>query len=115
MSPPCPPPRRGGGRNHPAITAVREIRIGLIGAGFMGRAHTIAYREVAAVFDLPAAPLLELIAEIDQRTAATAARKLGFRRATDDWRQLVQDSAVDVVDITAPTVAHRQIAIAALA
>src|SRR5215468_4175209 len=94
---------------------MREIRIGLIGAGFMGRAHTIAYREVSAVFDLPAVPVLELIAEIDQRTAATAARKLGFRRATEDWRQLVQDSAVDLVDITAPTAAHREIAIAALA
>ena len=92
-----------------------QIRIGLIGAGFMGRAHTIAYREVGAVFDLAAAPVLELIAEIDQRTATTAARKLGFRRATADWRQLVQDPAVDLVDITAPTAAHREIAIAALA
>jgi predicted dehydrogenase len=92
-----------------------QICIGLIGAGFMGRAHTIAYREVGAVFDLPAAPVLELIAEIDQRTATAAARKLGFRRATADWRQLVQDPAVDLVDITAPTAAHREIAVAALA
>src|SRR5262245_16967531 len=94
---------------------MREIRVGLIGAGFMGRAHTIAYREVGAVFDLPAAPVLELIAEIDQGTATAVARKLGFRRATADWRQLVQDPAVDLVDITAPTAAHREIAIAALA
>ena len=94
---------------------MREIRIGLIGAGFMGRAHTIAYREVGAVFDLPAAPVLELIAEIDARAATAAARKLGFRRTTGDWRQLVQDPAVDLVDITAPTAAHREIAIAALA
>jgi len=94
---------------------MREIRIGLIGAGFMGRAHTIAYREVGAVFDLPAAPVLELIAEIDRRTATATARKLGFRRATADWRELVQDPAIDLVDITAPTAAHREIAIAALA
>jgi len=94
---------------------MNSIRIGLIGAGFMGRAHTIAYREVGAVFDLPAAPVLELIAEIDARTATAAARKLGFRRATADWRQLVQDPAVDLVDITTPTAAHREIAIAALA
>jgi len=92
-----------------------QIRIGLIGAGFMGRAHAIAYREVGAVFDLPAAPVLELIAEIDARTATAAARKLGFRRATADWRQLVHDPAIDLVDITAPTAAHREIAIAALA
>lgn len=92
-----------------------QIRIGLIGAGFMGRAHTIAYREVGAVFDLPAAPVLELIAEIDARTATAAARRLGFRRATADWRQLVQDPAIDLVDITAPTATHREITIAALA
>jgi len=94
---------------------MREIRIGLIGAGFMGRAHAIAYREVGTVFDLPAKPVLELIAEIDLRTAKTASTKLGFRRATDDWRQLVQDPAVDLVDITAPTAQHREMAIAALA
>src|SRR6185295_1510558 len=95
--------------------SMHGIRIGLIGAGFMGRAHTIAYREVGAVFDLPAVPVLELIAEIDQRTATAAARKLGFRRATGDWRELVQDPTVDLVDITAPTAAHREIAVAALA
>jgi predicted dehydrogenase len=94
---------------------MREIRIGLIGAGFMGRAHAIAYREVGAVFDLPAVPVLEIVAEIDERTAKRAAVQLGFRRATADWRRLVNDSAVDVVDITAPTAQHREIAIAALA
>ncbi len=92
-----------------------DIRSGLIGAGFMGRAHAIAYREVGAVFDLPANPVLEIIAEIDAKTAARAARALGFARSTADWRALVADPAVDVVDITAPTAQHREIAIAALA
>jgi predicted dehydrogenase len=92
-----------------------QIRIGLIGAGFMGRAHAIAYREVGAVFDLPAPPVLEMIAEIDARTAKRAAARLGFRRSTGDWRELVNDPAVDVVDITTPTAQHREIAIAAFA
>jgi predicted dehydrogenase len=93
---------------------MREIRIGLIGAGFMGRTHAIAYREVGAVFDLPAPPVLELMAEIDERTAKRAASQLGFRRATGDWRELVNDPTIDVVDITAPTAQHREIAVAAL-
>jgi predicted dehydrogenase len=94
---------------------MKELHIGLIGAGFMGRAHAIAYREVGAVFDLPAPPTLEIIAEIDHRTAKRAARQLGFRRATADWRELVNDPVVDIVDITAPTAQHREIAVAALA
>jgi predicted dehydrogenase len=94
---------------------MREIRVGLIGAGFMGRAHAIAYREVGAVFALPAPPVLELLAEIDGDTAKEAARKLGFRRATGDWRELVRDPRIDLVDITTPTAGHREIAVAALA
>ncbi len=94
---------------------MKHVRIGLIGAGFMGRAHAIAYREVGAVFDLPAPPVLEMMAEIDERTAKRAASQLGFRRATGDWRRLVNDPAVDVVDITTPTAQHREIAIAAFA
>jgi predicted dehydrogenase len=94
---------------------MREIRIGLIGAGFMGRAHAIAYREVGAVFDLPASPVLELMAEIDERSAKRAAVQLGFRRATGDWRELVNDPAIDIVDITTPTAQHREIAVTALA
>ncbi len=94
---------------------MKQVRIGLIGAGFMGRAHAIAYREVGAIFDLPAAPVLEMIAEIDERTSKRAASQFGFRRATGDWRQLVTDPAVDVVDITTPTTQHRGIAIAAFA
>jgi predicted dehydrogenase len=92
-----------------------DVRIGLIGSGFMGRAHTIAFREVPAVFELPAMPVLELLAEINKKTALHAARRLGFARATDDWRALVKDKGIDVVDITAPTAAHREMAIAALA
>jgi predicted dehydrogenase len=94
---------------------MNPIRIGLIGAGFMGRAHAIAYREVGGVFDLPAPPVLEMMAEIDERTAKRAAARLGFRRSTGDWRKLVNDPAVHVVDITTPTAQHREIAIAAFA
>lgn len=92
-----------------------DVRIGLIGAGFMGRAHAIAYREVGAVFDLTGQPVLEVLADVDAKTAARSARSLGFGRSTGDWRALVSDPAVDVVDITAPTAQHREMAIAALA
>jgi predicted dehydrogenase len=92
-----------------------DVRIGLIGAGFMGRAHGIAFREVGGVFDLPVNVVRELIADIDDKSARLAARRLGFRRSTGDWKALVNDPEIDVVDITAPTAQHREMAIAALA
>ena len=70
---------------------MNEIRIGLIGSGFMGRAHAIAYREVGAVFDLPAPPVLEMMAEIDARTAKrAAARAAGLSLACRSWGRLLR-------------------------
>jgi predicted dehydrogenase len=93
----------------------RPIRVGLVGAGFMGRAHALALRSVAGVFSLTLAPVLEMLADVDEASAARNAAALGFARSTADWRALVADPAVDVVDITAPNALHKPIALAALA
>jgi predicted dehydrogenase len=90
------------------------IGIGLIGSGFIGKVHALAYRAAPAVFDLPRAPRLELLADVDDATAARAASSLGFARSTGDWRKLVTDPSVDVVDITTPNHLHEEMAIAAL-
>jgi predicted dehydrogenase len=95
---------------------MREIRIGLIGAGWMGKAHSVAYRNVPMVFGPePAIPVLETVADVNPAWAEAAARNLGFARWTADWREVVADPRVDVVDITAPNDVHREIALAALA
>jgi predicted dehydrogenase len=95
---------------------MREIRIGLIGAGWMGKAHAVAYRNVAAVFGAePAVPKLELVADLNPEWARAAAENLGFARWTADWREVVDDPEVDVVDITAPNHVHAEVALAALA
>ena len=90
------------------------LRVGLIGSGFMGRAHAYALAAAPRIFDLPVAPTLELLADVDTETAARAAAALGFKRSTGDWRALITDSAVDVVDITAPNAVHREMALAAI-
>ena len=91
-----------------------EVRIGLVGAGWMGRAHAMAYQNVPLVFGSePAVPALEMVAEIDAERAEQAVEGLGFRRWTADWRELVDDPDVDVVDITATNNVHAEIAIAA--
>jgi predicted dehydrogenase len=60
-------------------------------------------------------PDLALIADIDSPTAATAARRFGFERHTGDWRRLVTDPAIEIVDICVPSQLHREIALAAIA
>ena len=92
-----------------------RIGIGLIGSGFMGRSHAIALRAVSGIFGLDAVPVLELLADIDLPTAERAARSLGFARATDDWRALIADPAVGLVDITTPNMLHKPMALAAIA
>ncbi|MEM7024568.1 MAG: Gfo/Idh/MocA family oxidoreductase [Pseudomonadota bacterium] len=95
---------------------MREIRIGLVGAGWMGKAHTVAYRNVPLVFGPePAIPTLEVVADVNSEWAKAAAENLGFARWTSDWRSVVDDPRVDVVDITTPNDVHTEIALAALA
>jgi predicted dehydrogenase len=95
--------------------ARRELAIGLIGSGFMGKGHALAYALVGRVFDdLRATPRLRLLADRDPDTARRAARELGFEEASDDWRELVSHPDVDIVDITAPNHLHAEMALAAL-
>jgi predicted dehydrogenase len=92
-----------------------DLNIGMIGSGFMGRAHADAFQR-AGLLDrsLPARPRLYMVAERDEKIAATAAEALGFEKSTGDWRQLVNDPKVDVVDITSPNHLHYEMALAAL-
>ena len=61
----------------------------------------------------PARPVLEMIAEVSEKLASEAAAELGFKRWTADWRELVADPAVDIVDVTTPNNLHRDMCVAA--
>ena len=93
----------------------RRLRIGLIGSGFMGKAHAFGYAAAARVFDLPFELELKSLADITEEAAARAAAALGFAHATADWRALVADPEIDVVNITAPNALHKEMALAAIA
>jgi predicted dehydrogenase len=90
------------------------LGIGLIGTGYMGKCHALAWNAVAAVFGDVERPRLAVLAEHSQELADRKAQELGFGRATGDWRTLVADPAVDVVSITTPNAFHPEMAIAAL-
>ena len=96
-----------------AITAKPKIRIGVVGAGGMGSIHSQAFGRVGKLFDLPAEPVLELLADVNEDLARRGAERFGFARWTTDWRELVSDPHVDLVDITTPNHLHAEPAIAA--
>ena len=94
---------------------MRDIGIGIIGTGFMGKSHGFAYRAVAGQFPVARNPVLEMVADINPETGAAAHRQLGFKRVTTDWRELVNDPKVEIVSITSPNLLHREMALAAIA
>jgi predicted dehydrogenase len=92
-----------------------KFRIGLIGSGFMGKTHAFGYATATRVFDLPYELELHTIADVNDMAAMKAAAALGFARATAEWRSLVADPDIDVVNITAPNALHKEMALAAIA
>jgi predicted dehydrogenase len=91
------------------------LRFGLIGSGFMGRAHSIALHSVAATFGADYAVDCVVLADYSAERAREAAPSLGFARATGDWRELIADPNIDVVDICTPNHLHAEMALAAIA
>jgi predicted dehydrogenase len=92
-----------------------QLKIGLIGTGFMGKTHVFGFAAAQRVFDLPYELILQAVADQTEGLAAKAARALGFARASGDWRSLVEDPDIDVIDITAPNALHKEMALAAVA
>ena len=93
----------------------REIGIGIVGGGYMGKAHAVAYTAVGAVFDTALRPRLEMVCATHGASAERYRKAYGFARATDDWRILVADPAVEAIIIASPQSTHRAIAEAAFA
>ena len=94
---------------------MHELGIGLIGTGFMGRAHALAFRHVSAVFELPMRLHLAALADADCQRAEHCAAAWGFERAHGDWQQLIANPRVHLVAITTPNHLHFPMAMAALA
>ena len=93
-----------------------ELKVGLVGAGWMGKAHAMSYRTQRLAFDgKPAAAVLEVVADANEEIAARAAAEMGFRRHARDWREVVDDPNIDIIDITTPNDLHFDIAMAAIA
>ena len=93
---------------------MKPIGIGVIGTGFMGKAHSIAYSASASVFGTGLRPNLEIVCDLSPERASQRATDLGFSRYSADWRDVVNDDAVDLISVCTPNDTHAEIAIAAL-
>lgn len=91
-----------------------SLGFGLIGTGFMGRSHAIALHAVGSVFDCAVRPRCVAVADADATKVADAARALGFERGEADWQMLLEDPAIDIIDICTPNYLHFEMAKAAL-
>jgi predicted dehydrogenase len=91
-----------------------SIGVGLIGTGYMGKCHALAWNAVKPVFGDGPRPRLVHLGEATAELAAQRAAEFGFARSSGDWRQVIADPEVEVVSITTPNAFHAEMAIAAL-
>ncbi len=91
----------------------KPFNIGMIGYGFMGRAHSNAYHSVCNFFDLEYQPVLKAVCARNEENLKAFAANWGYESIETDWRKLIQRDDIDAVDICVPNNLHREIAIAA--
>ncbi len=93
----------------------KPLNIGMIGYGFMGRAHSNAYQTVNHFFDLPLRPVLKAVCARSADKAKTFADQWGYESVETDWRKLIARKDIDAIDICTPNNTHAEIALAAAA
>lgn len=83
----------------------KEIKIGLIGAGWMGKAHTTAFHNARMIFgdDMP---VFELVSDVSEQAVAKFAKSMGYNRYTTNWMDVVTDPDIDLVDVATPNCMH---------
>lgn len=94
---------------------MKKLNVGLIGAGFMGKAHVVGYSNMPKLFwPAPAVPVMKTICDIVPEIATDAKERFGFEECCTDWHDVVNDPEIDVISVCTPNNAHADIAIAAL-
>lgn len=91
----------------------RPLRIGIVGYGFMGRAHSNSYRQVNKFFALDYEPVLQAVCGRSEDKTRAFADNWGWQSVESDWRRLVERPDIDAIDICTPNRSHHAIAIAA--
>jgi len=91
----------------------KQLRVGLIGCGFMGRTHSNAYRRLNNFFQVEHQAVLQAICDTNEPKARAYAETWGYQRVETDWRKLLDAKDIDLIDVCVPNVAHHDIVVAA--
>ena len=91
----------------------KTLNIGMVGYGFMGRTHSNAFAQAPHFFDMDYKPVLKTICARNAEKAASFADQWGYEKSVSDWRALIDDKSIDLIDIASPNDTHMEIAIAA--
>jgi predicted dehydrogenase len=91
----------------------KKVNVGLIGYQFMGKAHSNAYRQVGHFFDLPVDVVMHTICGRNEQAVTKAAQQFGWQNVETDWRKVIENPEIDVIDVSTPGNTHAEIAIAA--
>jgi predicted dehydrogenase len=92
----------------------KKLNVAMVGYDFMGRAHSVAWRQVASAFrDLAYEPVMKVVVGRTEGKVAEAARVLGWQEHATRWQDVVARKDIDVVDICTPGDSHMPIALAA--
>ncbi len=89
------------------------LNVGLIGYQFMGKAHSNAYRQANHFFDLPAEINMHTICGRNEAAVSQAAKTYGWKNYETDWRKVIANPEIDIIDVSTPGNTHAEIAIAA--
>jgi predicted dehydrogenase len=92
---------------------MKILNVGLLGCGFMGRAHSNAYRKVNHFFDLEYQPVLKAIGDCNEEKAKAFAQQWGYESVETDWRKLIERADIELVDVCLPNNVHAEVAMAA--
>jgi predicted dehydrogenase len=91
----------------------KPLRVAMIGYGFMGRAHSNAYKRLTDFFPVQHEPVLKAVCARNAEKARAFADNWGYERVETDWRKVVESDDIDLIDIGSPNNTHKEIALAA--
>ena len=92
---------------------MKTLNVGMIGYKFMGKTHSNAWRQVDKFFPVAAQPVLHTICGRDKKGVTAAAKKLGWNNVATDWREVVANPNIHVLDVNTANDTHAEISIAA--